>query len=83
VVNDASNILIMVSIVIYARAGHIVNAQGAFLYGDFEDGEKIFMKMPQGFERNYAGEVIVDKEPAALAAKDHIGLWKNQIIFID
>ena len=26
---------------------------GAFLYGEFEDGEEIYMEIPQGFERFY------------------------------
>jgi Reverse transcriptase (RNA-dependent DNA polymerase) len=32
---------------------HVVDVQGAFLHGDFDDGEVIYMKVPQGFERFY------------------------------
>ncbi len=29
---------------------HVVDVKGAFLYGKFEDGEKIYIKVPLGFE---------------------------------
>jgi len=31
---------------------HVVDVKGAFLHGEFEDGEVIHMKVPQGFEKN-------------------------------
>ena len=33
--------------------GRVVDVQGAFLHGEFEDGETIYMEVPQGFERHY------------------------------
>jgi hypothetical protein len=32
---------------------HVVDVQGAFLNGEFEDGEQIYMTVPDGFERYY------------------------------
>jgi hypothetical protein len=29
---------------------HVVNVKGAFLHNKFEDGEKIYIKIPLGFE---------------------------------
>jgi hypothetical protein len=32
---------------------HVVDVQGAFLNGEFEDGEQIYMTVPDGFKRYY------------------------------
>jgi hypothetical protein len=32
---------------------HVVDVKGAFLYGEFEDGKKIYIKIPLGFEKFY------------------------------
>jgi hypothetical protein len=32
---------------------HVVDVKGAFLHGQFEDGEVIHMKVPQGFEKHF------------------------------
>ena len=32
---------------------HVVDVKGAFLHGEFEDGEIIHMKIPQGFEKHF------------------------------
>jgi len=32
---------------------HVVNVKGAFLYGDFEDGKKIHMKLPRDSKSNF------------------------------
>lgn len=36
---------------------YILDVRGAFLHGEFEDGEQIYMKVPQGFEKFYPGNV--------------------------
>jgi hypothetical protein len=36
---------------------HVLDVQGAFLYGKFEDGEEIYMKVPKGFEHHYDSNV--------------------------
>ena len=33
--------------------GEILDIQGAFLHGLFEDDEQLFMKIPEGFEKYY------------------------------
>jgi hypothetical protein len=35
---------------------HVVDVKGAFLHGEFQDGEEIYMKVPQGFEQYYSAE---------------------------
>jgi hypothetical protein len=31
----------------------VLDVKGAFLHGEFEEGEKIYMEIPQGFEKYY------------------------------
>jgi len=39
---------------------HVVDVKGAFLHGEFEDGEIIHMKIPQGFEKHFPeGSVLL------------------------
>jgi hypothetical protein len=39
---------------------HVVDVKGAFSHGEFEDGEIIHMKVPQGFEKHFPeGSVVL------------------------
>jgi hypothetical protein len=38
---------------------HVLDVQGAFLNGRFEDGEELFMQVPEGFEKYYPGNVVL------------------------
>jgi hypothetical protein len=39
---------------------HVVDVKGAFLHGEFEDGEVIHTKVPQGFEKHFPeGSVLL------------------------
>jgi len=39
---------------------HVVDVEGVFLHGEFEDREIIHMKIPQGFEKQFPeGSVIL------------------------
>jgi hypothetical protein len=31
--------------------GELLDIKGAFLHGDFEDGNNMYMKVPEGFEK--------------------------------
>ncbi len=33
--------------------GEILDAKGAFLHGDFEEGKNVYMGVPEGFEKYY------------------------------
>ena len=37
----------------------ITDVKGAFLHGEFEDGEVIYMKIPQGFEKHYKPDEVL------------------------
>ncbi len=39
--------------------GQIVDVKGAFLHGEFKDGEVIYMKVPHGFETFYLDDVVL------------------------
>ena len=47
---------------------HVVDVKGAFLYGGFEDGKKVHIKVPLGFEEFY------DSDTALLLKKTLYGL---------
>ncbi len=38
---------------------HVVDVKGVFLYGEFEDGEKIYIKIPLGFEKFYSCDMVL------------------------
>jgi hypothetical protein len=38
---------------------HVVNIKGAFLPGEFNDGEKIYIKIPLGFEEFYDDNTVL------------------------
>jgi len=36
-----------------------VDVKGAFLCGDFQEEKLIYMKVPEGFEKHYLGDVLM------------------------
>ena len=44
---------------VFNETGHLVDVNGAFLRGWFEDGEKIYMSIPKGFERFYPKDCLL------------------------
>eukprot|EP00957_Ditylum_brightwellii_P013986 1055415-Ditylum_brightwellii.AAC.1 len=47
VANNMTICVVMVFMLMAGWCGHIVNVKDAFLHGDFEDGEEIYMEVPQ------------------------------------
>jgi hypothetical protein len=39
--------------------GHVVDVRGAFLKGDFAEGETLYLHVPQGMERHYKDDVYL------------------------
>ena len=37
----------------------VLDIQGAFLHGIFEKGERLYMKVPEGMEHHYKGQVVL------------------------
>jgi hypothetical protein len=48
--NDATIRIIMVLMIILKWSAQLVDVKGAFLCGNFKDGEEIFLEVPEGFE---------------------------------
>jgi hypothetical protein len=59
VVHDITIRIVLCLITMTAWAAHIMDVHGAFLKGQFKDGEIICMKAPQGFEQFYPNNVIL------------------------
>jgi hypothetical protein len=38
---------------------HVVDVEGAFLHGKFDNGEKIYIKIPLGFEEIYNNNTVL------------------------
>ncbi len=37
----------------------VVDVKGAFLHGEFQDGEEIYMKVAQGWEKHYSHDSVL------------------------
>jgi hypothetical protein len=51
--------IVMTLIVMMSWAAHLMDVHGSFLKGKFRDGEIIYMKVPQGFEKLYPKNVAL------------------------
>ena len=40
-------------------AANVMDVKGAFLNGKFSDGERLYMKVPEGFEKHYGNNVVL------------------------
>jgi len=59
-VTNVASIRIMFTLMLMAGwTAYIVDVKSAFLHGDFEDGEKIHMEVPNGFENYYAANIVL------------------------
>jgi hypothetical protein len=59
VTDDATIRIIMVLMIIFKWSAQLVDVKGAFLCGNFKDGEEIFMEVPEGFEEIYGAYVLL------------------------
>jgi hypothetical protein len=59
VTNSATIRIVLVLMVMADMIAHVVDVKGAFLHGEFEDGEKIYMKIPKGFEKYFLAESVL------------------------
>ncbi len=59
-VTNAMTIRIALSIMLMQGGiAHVVDVKGAFLYGEFEDREKIYIRIPLGFEQFYPSNTVL------------------------
>ena len=59
VVNEASIFIILILMVLGRLYGELNDVKGAFLNGEFSNGEKLYMRVPQGFEKFYPPGVVL------------------------
>jgi len=59
VVNEASIFMILILMTMAAMYAEINDVKGAFLNGTFSQGEKLYMKVPQGFEKYYPENILL------------------------
>ena len=59
VVNDITINMVMIMIVIGCWYAHLIDVKGAFLKGDFDPKHRMFMAVPQGFEKWYPENVVL------------------------
>eukprot|EP00957_Ditylum_brightwellii_P093861 7147614-Ditylum_brightwellii.AAC.1 len=58
VVNDMTVRIVMTLIIMASWTAELLGVQGAFLNGRFQNGERLFMKVPQGFAKFYPADVL-------------------------
>lgn len=59
VTNDATIRIVMILTIIFGWTAVLIDVQGAFLCGNFKDGEEIYMEVPEGFEKFYPSNVLL------------------------
>ncbi len=63
VTNTATIRIVLTLMVMASMLAHVVDVKRAFLHGEFEDGEIIYMKVLQGFEKHFPeGSVLLLKK---------------------
>jgi hypothetical protein len=75
VTNSATIRIVLTLMNMASMIAHVVDVKGAFLHGEFEDGEIIHMNIPQGFEKHFPeGSVLLFErilETAVMCCKCH------------
>ena len=51
--------LVLMPMLASGSIAHVVNVKGAFLHSKFDNGEKIFIKIPLGFEEFYDNDTVL------------------------
>ncbi len=59
VTNSATIRIVLVLMVMASMIAHIVDVKGAFLHGEFEDGEKVHMAISCGFEKHFPADSVI------------------------
>jgi len=57
--NEATIRLVLVLLIIFKLTNYLVDVKGAFLCGNFQVEKQIHMRVPEGFERHYPGDVLL------------------------
>jgi hypothetical protein len=57
--NSATIRIVLALMVMASMIAHIVDVKGAFFHGEFEDGEKVHMAIPRGFEKHFLADSVI------------------------
>jgi hypothetical protein len=78
VVNDTTIRNSFVLMLMMGGAGKLVDVKGAFLHGTFEDGEKIYLKVPEGFELYYPKGTLLELNKTIYGLKQSaMAFWRE------
>jgi hypothetical protein len=58
----------------------ILEVKGAFLHGEFKDGEVIYMTLPHGFEKFYPGDVVLKLKKCIYELKQAVMAFWHQLL---
>jgi hypothetical protein len=75
VTNGMTIILVLMLMLASGNIAHVVDVMGAFLHSKFEDGQKIYIKIPLGFKEFY------DDNTVLLLKKCLCGLKQAAMVF--
>jgi hypothetical protein len=59
VTNSAKIRIVLVLMVMASMMAHIGDVKGAFLHGEFKDGEKVHMAIPCGFKKHFPVDCVI------------------------
>jgi Reverse transcriptase (RNA-dependent DNA polymerase) len=69
VANTATIFVVMTLIVILDWEAILMDVNGAFLHGEFEKGSRVHLKVPEGFEKCYPGNVVLELKKTLYGTK--------------
>ncbi len=60
-----------------------MDVKGAFLHGEFKDGEIIYMKVPHGFEKFYPDDVVLKLKECIYGLKQAtMAFWYQLLLYM-
>lgn len=81
VTNSATIRIVLVLMLMATWMGILLDVNGAFLHGEFTDGEKIYMKVPKGMEKHYPKDVVLLLRKCIYGLKQAaMAFWKRLLI---
>ena len=81
VTNSATIRIVFVLMLMAMWMGILLDVNGAFLHGEFTDGEQIYMKVPRGMERFYPPNVVLLLLKCIYGLKQAaMAFWKRLLI---
>jgi hypothetical protein len=82
-VTNAMTIRIVLSIMIMQMGiAHVVNVKGAFLYGEFEDSKKIYIKILLGFEKFFSSNTVLLPKKMLYNLKQAVMAFYRKILVV-